>query len=83
MRLEHDASGAVVLYDDHGQQWRVTLVVDGAPTAGGGDRDGQGKEIRIERPGSEIVRVPFNGEVTDAHRLALDDVVPYFLDAAG
>ena len=67
IRLEDDAG--LVLYDDHGEPWRVTLEA------------GELRVIAFVARDHEPVRVRYDGTARVEQDLLLDDVAGHFLDA--
>lgn len=68
MRLAHESSGEVVLYDDHGVAWMVTL---------GWSADLGARVIELRGPGAPPVAAAYEGELRDAGELPLGEVVAH------
>ena len=84
MLLKREKEEDLVLYDDHGEAWKITFasVVD---SAAAGDSDGavatSARVIEFRSSYSEPLRVLYDGEAKREEELRFDEVVVHFLKA--
>lgn len=84
MLLKRERETGVVLYDDHGEAWKITLdsAGDGAMAGEGDPAEAPGpRAIRFLGPEGEPLRVLYEGAAAGEEELELDDVVVHFLRA--
>ena len=84
MLLKRERAEDLVLYDDHGEAWKIDLdPARGRVDSAAGDLTHlpNSRSIRFLRPDGESLRVPYRGIATAEEELDLDDVVVHFLEA--
>ena len=84
MLLKREREEALVLYDDHGEAWKITFA-SAADSAAAGDGDGavaiSARAIEFRGSDGEPLRVLYDGDATREEELRFDEVVVHFLKA--
>ena len=84
MLLKREKEEDLVLYDDHGEAWRISFASD-INRAAAGDRDAAGatgaRAIEFRGSDGEPLRVLYDGDATREEELRFDEVVVHFLKA--